>query len=150
MARGVIKQIFTEQWEGFEANNKVRDVVSKETNKMLKCQDLSEGYSEYHCPTCGERKYVAFTCKSRFCTSCGKKATDDWVDSLCRELLDVPHRHMVFTIPEKLRIVFYPRFSYCWPAYISSYIFSCSLGIIHTILGVYIKSFFLFTVHFVN
>ncbi|MCB8817873.1 transposase zinc-binding domain-containing protein [Desulfosporosinus shakirovi] len=106
MARGIIKQIFTEQWEKFEANNKVRDIVSEEINKMLKCRDLSEGYSEYRCPTCGERKYVAFKCKSRFCTSWGKKATDDWVENLCHERLDVPHRHMVFTIPEELRIVF--------------------------------------------
>jgi predicted RNA-binding Zn-ribbon protein involved in translation (DUF1610 family) len=106
MARGIIKQIFADQWEKFEANYKVREVVSKEIKKMLKCRDLGEGYSEYRCPTCGERKYVAFTCKGRFCTSCGKKATDDWVENLCQELLDVPHRHMVFTIPEKLRIVF--------------------------------------------
>jgi len=106
MARGIIKQIFAEQWKKFKTMNKVRDVVSKEVIKMLKCRDLREGYSEYCCPTCGERKYVAFTCKSRFCTSCGKKATDDWVENLCQELLDVPHRHMIFTIPEKLRIIF--------------------------------------------
>jgi len=108
MARGIIKQIFADQWEKFETKNKVRDVVSK-VKKMLKCRDLSEGYSEYCCPTCGECKYVAFTCKSRFCTSCGKKTTDDWVENLCQELLDVPHRHRVFTIPERLRIVFYKR-----------------------------------------
>jgi len=106
MARGIIKEIFKDQWEKFEANNKVREVVSKEVKKMLKCRDLGEGYSEYLCPKCGERKYIAFTCKSRFCTSCGKKATDEWVEKLSQELFDVPHRHMVFTIPEKLRNVF--------------------------------------------
>jgi len=73
---------------------------------MLKCHDLDEGYNEYICPECRGRKYVAFTCKSRFCTSCGKMATDDWVENLCQELLDVPRRHMVFTIPEKMRIIF--------------------------------------------
>ena len=89
MARGIIKQIFAEQWKKFKTINKVRDVVSKEIEKMLKCLDLREGYSEYCCPTCGERKYVGFTCKSGFCTSCGIKATDDWVENLCQELLDV-------------------------------------------------------------
>jgi len=60
MSKGIIKQIFSEQWERFEANNRVRDVVTKEVKKTLKCRDLDEGYSEYSCPECGESKYVAF------------------------------------------------------------------------------------------
>lgn len=106
MARGIIKQIFQDQWGDFEKKHQIREVVSKEVLKMLKCRDLNRGYSEYCCPACGERRFVAFTCKSRFCTSCGKKATEDWVEELSQELLNVPHRHMVFTISEKLRGVF--------------------------------------------
>ncbi|HHY81128.1 MAG TPA: IS91 family transposase [Clostridiales bacterium] len=106
MSRGILKTIFQEHWSEFEKTHKVREVVSREVDKMLKCRDIKQGYSEYCCPKCGEYKYVAFTCKSRFCTSCGKKATEDWVERLSKELLNVPHRHIVFTIPEKLRKVF--------------------------------------------
>lgn len=106
MTKGIIKKIFAENWDQFEQKYLVRPTVSKEVLKMLKCRELSQGYSEFCCPDCGEFKYVAFTCKSRFCTSCGKKATEQWVEQLSKELLDVPHRHMVFTIPEELRKVF--------------------------------------------
>jgi hypothetical protein len=106
MSRGILKTIFQEHWIEFKKTHKVREVVSKEVDKMLKCRDLKQGYSEYCCPRCREYKYVAFTCKSRFCTSCCKKATEDWVEQLRKELLNVPHRHIVFTIPEKLRKVF--------------------------------------------
>ncbi|MHB1128196.1 MAG: IS91 family transposase [Bacillota bacterium] len=106
MGQGILKEIFREHWVDFKASHKVREVVSAEVNKTLKCRDMTEGYTEYRCPDCGEKKFIIFTCKSRFCTSCGKKATENWVDELSKELMDVPHRHMVFTIPEKLRNVF--------------------------------------------
>lgn len=60
---------------------------------MVNCRELNRGYTEYRCPDCGEIKYVAFTCKSRLCTSCGKKATDEWVEELLKDMVDVPHRH---------------------------------------------------------
>ena len=106
MPKGIIKEIFADKWDEFEKKHPVRPTVSREVSKMLKCRDLSQGYSEYCCPGCGEYKYVAFTCKSRFCTSCGQKATEHWVEQLSKELVDVPHRHIVFTIPAELRILF--------------------------------------------
>ncbi|MEA1901753.1 MAG: transposase zinc-binding domain-containing protein [Thermodesulfobacteriota bacterium] len=36
---------------------------------MIGCGDPSNGYAEYVCPQCGNKKQVPFTCKSRFCTS---------------------------------------------------------------------------------
>jgi len=72
---------------------------------MLHCRDPQYGFLTYKCPNCGEIKTIAFTCKSRICTSCGKKHADEWADKLAQTLYSVPHRHMVFTIPEQLRKV---------------------------------------------
>ncbi len=71
--------------------------------KMLSCRDPSGGYAEYICLKCGKEKRVAFTCKGRFCTSCGKKYIDEWVRKTVHQIIDVTHRHLVFTIPEGLR-----------------------------------------------
>ena len=103
MTKGILKEIFRENWEKFVQKYTVRSVVKKEVEKMLSCRELNKGYKEYHCPECGEKRFVAFTCKSRLCTSCGKIATEEWIEELGREMLDVPHRHMVFTIPEAMR-----------------------------------------------
>ncbi len=75
--------------------------------KMLSCRESSNGYAEFICMHCGVKKKRPFTCKGRFCTSCGKKYTDEWVRRTVDELIDVPHRHLVFTIPEELREIFF-------------------------------------------
>jgi hypothetical protein len=51
---------------------------------------------------------IAFTCKSGFCLSCAKGYTDDFVAQVsCVLQPGVKYRHMVLTVPEQLRIVFY-------------------------------------------
>lgn len=68
------------------------------------------GYARYECLGCEDNplpKFVCFTCKSRFCHRCGKKYTDDWSDKQQEMIFNVPHRHMVFTIPKELRNVFF-------------------------------------------
>ncbi|WP_139904953.1 IS91 family transposase [Clostridium thermarum] len=70
------------------------------------CGDLDKGYIEFECPNCGETSKKGFTCKSRFCTSCGKVYVDNRVEELLGKLIKTKHRHMVFTIPEQLRVYF--------------------------------------------
>ena len=72
---------------------------------MLHCRDPEYGFITYKCPQCGEIKTIPLACKSRICTSCGKKYADEWADRLALTLYSVRHRHMVFTIPEELRKV---------------------------------------------
>jgi hypothetical protein len=38
----------------------------------------------------------------RICTSCGTKSANEWADKIHNRLLKVPHRHVVFTIPDTL------------------------------------------------
>ena len=46
--------------------------------------------------------YVPFTCKSRFCCSCGTKYTLDRADTIARKSINCPHRHITFTIHHDL------------------------------------------------
>lgn len=73
--------------------------------KMLHCRDPDYGFLTYRCPECEEVKTIPLACKSRMCTSCGKRHADEWADKLAQTLYPVSHRHMVFTIPEQLREV---------------------------------------------
>jgi len=85
--------------------DELRDVEIKEVEKMLKCDTL--GFRLFSCPNCGEFELVHFGCNSRLCTHCGKRFTDNWADSIARKTFNVKHRHVVLTIPEDLRYVFY-------------------------------------------
>ena len=108
MIKSKLRKILEENWDEFykRYKNRIRPSVIAEVKKVMKCKDISNGYIELKCKDCGEIKKVGFTCKSRFCTSCGKVYVDNWVNGMLGKLINVKHRHMVFTIPEELRNYF--------------------------------------------
>ena len=104
-----IKQIFKDNWSWFYAKHKdnIRPVVAREVEKVLACKDVEKlGYSVYGCSFCGFQHLVAHTCKSRFCNSCGKVMTDNWMNKAEKDFLNVPYHHVVFSPPEELWLFF--------------------------------------------
>lgn len=107
--RFTIKEIFEDWWNQFYSksqNIKIRDVVIKNVDKMLKCKTKNGGFSLYKCPDCGKEKLLYHTCKSRVCSSCGNKYNKQRENSIFSKLIRCKHRHVVFTIPEELRRFF--------------------------------------------
>ena len=114
--RGIIKRILQDHFGGFwsfHANRfpaSYRQDIEETVQKALRCGTKDMGYIRYECLGCphGTKPvFVCFSCKSRFCNKCGKKYTDEWATKQQELVLDVPHRHMVFTVPEELRNVFF-------------------------------------------
>jgi hypothetical protein len=106
-----IKEIFSDNWEDFldameEEGKPIRDVIIKEVEKMISCQDITKGFTLYSCPKCYKTKRVPFTCKSRFCNTCGAKYAKDRSLNMSAKLIKGVHRHVVFTIPQELRKYF--------------------------------------------
>jgi len=104
------QRIFAEQWGAFAeryAREHGREVpVHWEENvkKMLSCGDIGEGYYEYYCEKCGTTKKVGYTCKSRLCLRCFKRAVDDWLAQVHGVLFEgVVHRQIVLTVPKEMR-----------------------------------------------
>lgn len=89
----------------------VRKSIEETVQKAMKCGRRDLGFALYECKGCKEGEpepvYVCFTCKSRFCHGCGKKYTDEWTEKQVEQILNVPHRHTVFTVPKELRRVFF-------------------------------------------
>jgi hypothetical protein len=105
----MINHIFSDNhnWDvyRYKHRDELRDVEIEEVEKMLSCGE--QGYRLFECSDCGEVMVVHFGCNSRVCTHCGKRFTDKWAESIARKTFDVKHRHVVMTIPEELRSVFY-------------------------------------------
>jgi hypothetical protein len=104
-----IKQILQENWDSFYNKHQklIRPVVTENVKKVMSCGDKNIlGYNLYVCPVCRKRKYVAHTCKSRFCNSCGKVKNDEWIEKAQTRLFNIPHKHLVLTIPWELRLLF--------------------------------------------
>ena len=92
-------------WDDYKVRYKdsIRSVEIENVERLRKCKTSKNGYKTYQCPKCGKKKYVPFTCKCRLCTSCGTKAANEWADEIHHKILKVPHRHVIFTVPDKLR-----------------------------------------------
>lgn len=117
-----IKQIFKDWWNKFletYPNISIRDVVFTNVSRMLKCKTWDLGYAIFKCPDCGNEKIVPHTCKSRMCSSCGNKYNKQRETSIFSKLFKCKHRHVVFTIPDELRVYFRQdrkRFNYLFKA----------------------------------
>ena len=93
-----------DNWETYikSGNYEIREVEKKEVEKMLSCRDPEKGFSLYMCEKCGETKKVAHSCKSRICSTCGKKHADEWSEKINKELYAVPYRHIILTVTDRL------------------------------------------------
>lgn len=105
-----LKRILQDHWPFFvtKYGDRLRSSIVDEVEKVLVCRDpQKQGYHLYRCPAHPEvERIVPHSCKSRFCSSCGKVATDNWMDNAVAKFVDVPYRHIVFTIPDTLWNVF--------------------------------------------
>lgn len=111
MEINILRQIFFDHhnnWEKFKVkySSRIREVVIKEVEKFRTCGDFAKGFKLFVCEGCHEIKRVAFRCKSRFCTSCACGESEEWSRILSEEVVQVNHRHVVFTIAEGLREIF--------------------------------------------
>lgn len=91
-------------WDVFRLRHlgKLRKVEVVEVEKMLACQRDENGYCVYFCSHCNETIIIHFGCNSRVCTHCGKRFADKWASGVAKGMLDVVHRHCVFTISNEL------------------------------------------------
>ena len=102
----ILQKIFTNHYEEILYLLHPRDSVTENIDKMLNCGDPSYGGAMYGCTECGELKFVPFRCHSRFCPTCGNKYSIDRTTAMSFKIINVGHRHCVFTIAKELRPFF--------------------------------------------
>ena len=106
-----IKEIFIDNWDDYKIicnhqNIFLRSSITTEVEKMIDCKNLKKGYLFFECPNCDNFHIQGLSCHSRFCPSCGKKYRDARAIEVSRKCLKVPHRHITWTISDKLRPYF--------------------------------------------
>lgn len=70
--------------------------------KIMTCRTSFLGYHFAVCPKCRHSVKIPHSCKSRFCSSCGKKATDIWIENSFNTLPNSKWQHITFTMPDVL------------------------------------------------
>ena len=102
----ILQEIFKDNYEQMIYELHPRQSVIENVNRMINCGDPSYGGVMYGCTSCGTLKFAPFRCHSRFCPTCGTKYSIDRTASMSFKIVNVQHRHCVFTIDSELRPFF--------------------------------------------
>jgi len=99
-----LASFFDQNWDAYIKNP--REYIAPEQFKavaaMRACRTEALGVDHYACPECGEVSQVYHSCKNRFCPTCSWKDTLQWAEKMKNQMMDIPHRHVVFTLPHQL------------------------------------------------
>ncbi|MHB8089823.1 MAG: IS91 family transposase, partial [Anaerolineaceae bacterium] len=99
-----LASFFDQNWDAYIKCPK--DYIAPEQFKavaaMRVCRTEALGVDHYACPECGEMSQVYHSCKNRFCPTCSWKDTLQWAEKMESQMMDIPHRHVVFTLPHQL------------------------------------------------
>ena len=76
-------------------------------DNFLACRDISKGFIKFKCPLCPVIHKFPLTCKSKLCPSCGFKYSRIWSQNIMKHILNIEHRHVLFTIPKECRQFFF-------------------------------------------
>src|SRR5258706_3124290 len=98
----LLPRIFSDHRDAFAAAHTKqiqRAGIPRNIEKMLKCGTEEMGFHLYRCSNCQFEKKVAHTCKSRFCSSCGVRHTDIWIEQYTSLFADSEYQHAIFSHP---------------------------------------------------
>ena len=88
---------------------RIRQSIIIAIAKLLSCRTKFRGYKQYKCSNekCNNTMRVPHTCKSKACSSCGKKATSIWIAKQNNILPNCEWQHITFTMPSELWDLFW-------------------------------------------
>lgn len=102
----ILQKIFKEHYEEIIYILRPRQAIVENIDRMINCGDPSFGGAMYRCTEFGKLKFVPFRCHSRFCPSCGTKYSIDRTTNMSFKMVNVQHRHCVFTIDDEFHRFF--------------------------------------------
>lgn len=93
-----------DQIEQWDTQGISRPCVLDNVQRSLLCNTVYLGCDYFQCQNkdCDNFTVIPRHCHSRFCTSCGTKYAKQLAAKTASFCLDVPHRHIVFTMPDRL------------------------------------------------
>ncbi len=87
-------------------NRAMRDIVG--------CMTAAMGGSRYHCRDCDETFWSYHGCRNRACPKCHGRQIALWLEKRSAELLPCDYFHVVATVPQELRSLFYGEQKLCY------------------------------------
>jgi hypothetical protein len=84
-----------------------RQFLSRDQKRVLtaisRCRTAALGGHLEVCTGCGREHPVYNSCRNRHCPKCQAAAQQKWIDARSERILNIPHFHLVFTLPSELK-----------------------------------------------
>ncbi len=99
-----LAKYFNTHWDAYvlKPNHFIKPEQYKAVNAIRLCRTDALGVDLYACKDCGDTFEIRHNCKNRFCPTCSWKDTLKWGEKMQNQLMNVPHRHVVMTLPHSL------------------------------------------------
>lgn len=99
-----ISQILRNSVSDYFLKNKCREEVYKSSKRIMNCHTSKMGFHRLECEEGHYSKIRYNSCHDRNCPSCAKKANKLWYEKMSSKLIDSDYYHVVFTLPQELRL----------------------------------------------
>jgi len=100
-----IQDIFNMFYQAFAREHKLSDQQQKVARAIMNCHTGAMGANISVCGECGHVEVHYNSCRNRHCPSCQGITKEVWADKRGEEAINAPYFHVVFTVPEQLRML---------------------------------------------
>jgi len=98
-----IQHILGDHFAGFRSERSLPKHVLHAAQQMMACRTRRLGGHVQRCPNGHVQRLWYNSCHHRSCPLCNWIRLETWLDRQKSRLIDCPHFHVVFTLPEELR-----------------------------------------------
>ena len=140
-----LSQVIYRFGKEYEKHFNPNTYIKRTLSAILRCRTASLGGHVDKCDTCGHIRISYNSCRNRHCPKCQNTQREAWIESRKQDLIPVPYFHVVFTVPDKLNILFLQHpimiynllFKTVWEtiaqfAYTNLYVETGMIAVLHT------------------
>jgi hypothetical protein len=101
-----VADIIRQFGESFTNQYHPNPYLQKTLRALENCRTSIMGWHLDECDSCGHLRISYNSCRNRHCPKCQNTQREAWIENRKQDLLPVPYFHVVFTVPDKLNILF--------------------------------------------
>jgi hypothetical protein len=102
-----LQDLFRLYGESYRQKRGLSYAQQKAMTAITDCRTAKLGAHLGACDSCGAAEISYNSCRNRHCPKCQTLSKERWIDAQKHNLLNLPYFHVVFTVPDVLRPVFY-------------------------------------------
>jgi len=102
-----VQDVFKTFYHSFADEYNLSDQQQKVARAIMNCRTESMGMNISVCEECGHEEIHYNSCRNRHCPSCQGINKDIWADKRGEEAINAPYFHVVFTVPEQMKMLIY-------------------------------------------